>query len=58
MKVGDTLFQNMLPIPFGITGVTSLRFVGAEGVLQISGDGLNLHSTGVAEYVEPFPGES
>lgn len=58
VKVGNTLFENMLPIPFESTGITRLRLLGADGVLQVSGSGLSLQPTGVAEYLEDFPGAS
>jgi hypothetical protein len=54
IEVGLSLYPNMVPLPFLHSGKTSIKFVGAEGTLIISGGGLEVVLKGPATYVEDF----
>lgn len=54
IEVAGTDHDNLLPLPFHLNGATRLRFEGHEGVLEITGTGVELVLTGARGREEKF----
>jgi hypothetical protein len=52
IEVGETPFDNLVPMPFEHKGAVSVRFEGAEGLLLVKGRGVSLTLLGEPEFVE------
>ena len=54
MRVGDTVHDNLIPLPFTAAGPTLLRLEGHRS-LGIEGNALFVEVNGGPEYVEELP---
>lgn len=52
IKVDDESFDNLVPVPFEHSGVVTLRFEGAEGLLLVRGQRVSLTLLGEPKFVE------
>jgi hypothetical protein len=54
LRIGDTVSENLIPIPLDLDGDVELTIVCWDGVIRVRGCSVHLELIGAAEYVEDF----